>query len=113
MVPNRQLRRRALLLARAAPANFSASQQPTALSLSAFVEHLAGGTVNVLVNVADDIEDTFDESQRVDLRVDGRWTTIRTNARFDINPAQPGKALASHRSGPPPTTTRRSLGSST
>jgi hypothetical protein len=101
-VPNHRLSRRALLLARAAPNNYSASPQPTALALSAFVEHVSGNTVEVMANVTDEKEDTFDDSQRIDLRVGGRWATLRTHWQWDVNPQQRGKALAVHRSGAAP-----------
>lgn len=101
-VPEAVLRRRALLLTRAAPNSYPPNNQPTALALSAFVQHALGDEVNVVVNVADSMEDTFTEPQRIDLRINGRWTTVATRGRFDVDPAQRGARLGSHRSGSAP-----------
>ncbi len=101
-VPNQRLRNRALALLRAAPETYPPNQQPTSLTLSDFVAHASEDQVEVVIDVSDSLEDTFDEPQRIDLRVDGHWTTLKTGSSFEVGPVVSGKKLRARRGGPSP-----------
>lgn len=98
-----RVRARASFLATAAPNQLKGvPPQPNALEIASFVQRVDADRVVVAVNVSDDLEDTFTDEQKIDLRAGGRWAVIKTGEQTDVYQNGKGTRLPTRRSGTAP-----------